>query len=416
MLANVQAIAAAGQLIPSRLAALFLTLERNRQWWTSEPPLSAGSRVSFPTSRIVWQYYPGQGLEIQWLATFGKANGYFSSARKRQPAPAVERSHPARERARGRHRVGVHVPLRRGHAPVDQRPLPGDRAAGAGARLVTVQRTGLPVMPPQQALGIFQTPPPAGVLVKTPAGALYAEYTYAPNDRILNGFIQALVGLYDYTSITHDPLGQSLFEAGDAEARAEVPHYDTGAWSLYDQFGESDLNYHELLTRIPRAPVRTHAQGPPITPRARRGPRAGTRGARTGGTTSAAPSAAPIARRSGDRSTARPPNASRDLHTPPVIALLTSTLHGGTRAGVQVSLSKISTVAITVRRGGQRGMANSATVERGKPQAAVAHAGPAAEPSRSPSPRPTWPATSPPRAARSSFSLAGRAAPRLSRE
>ena len=38
--------------------------------------------------------------------------------------------------------------------------------------------------------------------------------------RILNGFIQSLVGLYDYTMLTHDPLGQKLFEAGDAEARA----------------------------------------------------------------------------------------------------------------------------------------------------------------------------------------------------
>ena len=64
--------------------------------------------------------------------------------------------------------------------------------------------------------------------VRTSAGALYAEYSYAPADRILNGFIQSLVGLYDYASITRDPLGLELFEAGDAEARAEVPRYDTG--------------------------------------------------------------------------------------------------------------------------------------------------------------------------------------------
>src|SRR5258707_4121472 len=38
--------------------------------------------------------------------------------------------------------------------------------------------------------------------------------------------------LYEYTAITQDPLGLSLFQAGDAEARAEVPHYDTGGWSL----------------------------------------------------------------------------------------------------------------------------------------------------------------------------------------
>ena len=38
----------------------------------------------------------------------------------------------------------------------------------------------------QEALGIFQTPPPCGVRVDELARE-YAEYTYAPTDRILNG-------------------------------------------------------------------------------------------------------------------------------------------------------------------------------------------------------------------------------------
>ena len=63
-------------------------------------------------------------------------------------------------------------------------------------------------------------------------------------------FIQAVVGLYDYTQITKDPRGLALFEAGDAEARVDTPQYNTGAWSLYDQGRESDLSYHELLTQF----------------------------------------------------------------------------------------------------------------------------------------------------------------------
>src|SRR6202007_1773714 len=39
VLDNVSAIAAARGFIPSRLPALFMTLERNRQWWTREPLL-----------------------------------------------------------------------------------------------------------------------------------------------------------------------------------------------------------------------------------------------------------------------------------------------------------------------------------------------------------------------------------------
>jgi hypothetical protein len=56
------------------------------------------------------------------------------------------------------------------------------------------------------------------------------------------------------------------------------------------------------------------------------------------------------------------------LKTPPVISLLTKTLKGGTRAGVQVSLSKISTVRLTVRQGSKTVWTNSAYVGRGKPK------------------------------------------------
>ncbi|HEY2719128.1 MAG TPA: hypothetical protein VGI52_05815, partial [Solirubrobacteraceae bacterium] len=79
VMANVQAMAASGYFIPSRLPVIFLTLERNRKWWTSEPLLASGTRVSFPGSKLVWEYYGGQGIEIQWLGTFGEANGYYLS-------------------------------------------------------------------------------------------------------------------------------------------------------------------------------------------------------------------------------------------------------------------------------------------------------------------------------------------------
>ena len=78
VVANVRAIAAAGELIPSRLGALFLTLERNRTWWTTGSLLASRVRISFPGSKLIWEYYPGQGIEIQWLGTFGEGNGFYS--------------------------------------------------------------------------------------------------------------------------------------------------------------------------------------------------------------------------------------------------------------------------------------------------------------------------------------------------
>jgi hypothetical protein len=394
VLANVQAIAAAGELNASRLPAVFLTLERNRQWWTTEPLLSSGVRVSFPSSKLIWQHYPGQGIEIQWLATFGEANGYYLSGH---------------ENANLRQVLSEVIPLASKRAggiaweylfPFDGGQPPWTSGLSQGTAVQALSRAWSRFKEPadltaaQQALGIFETAPPQGVRVNTPAGALYAEYTYAPSDRILNGFIQALVGLYDYASITRDPLGLQLFEVGDAEARLEVPHYDTGGWSLYDQFGESNLNYHELLSEFLQHLCERTRKGPPYTPNAPAPPPTPTAttpttpstptpappaGSPTTTTTGGASAASVRAGRAAASAPATPIAADQVycttaqrftayLHTPPAIALLTSTLRGGTRAGVQMSLSKISTVRLSVREGSSVVWSNSATVEHGKPK------------------------------------------------
>ncbi len=393
VLANVQAMASANELIPSRLPALFLTLERNRQWWTTEPLLGTDERVSFPGSHIVWEHYPGEGIEIQWLATFGEANGYYLSGN---------------ENANLRQLLGEVIPLATKRAggiaweymfPFDGGAPPWTSGLSQGTALQVLARAWSRFKEPadltaaQQALGIFRTPPPQGVRVTTPAGAMYAEYTYAPSDRILNGFIQSLVGLYDYTSITKDPVGLALFEAGDAEARTIVPLYDTGAWSMYDQFGESDLNYHELLTEFLQHLCERTSKGLPSAsgaPASTPPTPTATSTTPTSTTTTTTTSTTPISSTGGAGAAAVKPNArlsqtstqipgdqiycttaqrfTADLHTPPVISLLSKTLRGGTRAGVQLSLSKISTVSLTVRQGSKIVWTNRASVERGKPR------------------------------------------------
>jgi hypothetical protein len=225
------------------------------------------------------------------------------------------------------------------------------------------------------------------VRVQSATGTMYAEYTYAPSDRILNGFIQSLVGLYDYTSITKDPLGLALFEAGDAEARAIVPSYDTGAWSMYDQFGESDLNYHELLTEFLQHLCERTRNGPPIAPAApapsatttttgtTTTPTPGTSGTSTSSTGGA--SASSVRARAAQTSAQIPGDQiycttaqrfTADLHTPPVIALLSKKLAPSARAGVQISLSKVANVKLVVRQGATVVWTNGALLERGKPK------------------------------------------------
>ena len=71
--------------------------------------------------------------------------------------------------------------------------------------------------------------------MRVPAGngAHYLQYSGLPRLFIINGFVQSLVGLYDFAALTGDATARSLFDAGDLAAREEVPTFDTGAWSLY---------------------------------------------------------------------------------------------------------------------------------------------------------------------------------------
>lgn len=79
------AMAVAGAMIPARLPAMFETLDRNRQWWTTGPLLSAGQRVEFAGSPLVWEYYAGQGIQLQVPGSFGKANGLYTAGAGEYP-------------------------------------------------------------------------------------------------------------------------------------------------------------------------------------------------------------------------------------------------------------------------------------------------------------------------------------------
>lgn len=342
VVANVEAMATRGLLSASRLPVVFTTLERNRQWWTTERLLGADQRVSFQGSKLVWEYYPGQGVEIQWLGTFGKANGYFfakeTTALKEVLNEAIAL---ATQRAGGI--AWEYMFQFDGGLPPWTSGLSQGTAIQVLARAWSRTHEPQYLTAAQQALGIFKTGPSAGVRVGTPAGAHYLEYTYAPSERILNGFIQSLVGLYEYTKLTGDPLGAQLFEAGDAEARTEVPRYDTGGWSKYDQSSESDLNYHELLAEFLEHLCQKTGTGEPLTP-----------------TTGQIP---------GDNiycTTAK--RFREDEKTPPVIELLTQNVRTNERAGVQLKLSKISSVSMVIKLGEKPVWINNVTVEGGRPR------------------------------------------------
>jgi len=256
---SVEALALSGRLTRTRMPVAFLQLERNRRYWRALPYPASGDQVSFRGSEILFQYFPGRGLQLHPLSTFKKANNMHGACERRERA-----CDPAGLRRLLDEMVGLAV--RRssrfiaweymfefgGGAPPwmsGMAQATGIQAFGRAAGLLDEPRY-LDVA--RGALGAFTTRPPTGVRTVGPRGGVhYLQYSFAPRLYIFNAFLQSLIGLYDFGRLAGDERAQELYREGEPEARREVPLSDVGDWSLYSYAGaESNHDYHELLREL----------------------------------------------------------------------------------------------------------------------------------------------------------------------
>jgi hypothetical protein len=253
VIGNLRAMASSGTLTPGRLRVLFMTLDRNRRWWTSQPVPADNQIINFAGSEIDWEYYPGQGLEVQELANFFKADWLFTHGSAHN------------NYGRGASLLSELVPLASHRAGgvsweyffnFDGGSPPWISAMSQGTGLealtnayqATGNRTYLSIA--SQALPVLRISPGRGVNVRTRRGIRFVQYSFDParRDEVLNAFLQTLIGLHAYAQASGDSVAWHLFNAGDAEARHEVPFFDTGKWSLYQPGVADSVSYHELVT------------------------------------------------------------------------------------------------------------------------------------------------------------------------
>jgi heparosan-N-sulfate-glucuronate 5-epimerase len=62
----------------------------------------------------------------------------------------------------------------------------------------------------------------------------FEEYLVDPPSHILNGFLWASWGVYDYALLTRDGEAMQLFDSAVQTLAANLDRYDTGYWSLYE--------------------------------------------------------------------------------------------------------------------------------------------------------------------------------------
>jgi len=105
----------------------------------------------------------------------------------------------------------------------------------------------------RRAFGSFLKPTSEGGVAFTDGhGDLwFEEYLVTPPTHILNGFMWALWGVYDYYLASRDPRAQQLFASGVQTLRNNLGRYDLGFWSLYEQSGTrlpmvASPFYHQL--------------------------------------------------------------------------------------------------------------------------------------------------------------------------
>jgi hypothetical protein len=268
-------LAKRGDLTTARMPAVFLTLERNAEWWAVNGPPAPGSpgengargrrckplpararaaRVAFPGTELVFQYYRGMGLQLQMNGTWGKANALLGSAN-----PAFV--------ARGAALLQELLPLgvvRSGVLAWEYLfPIFGGRppwisalsqATAVQALTRAAAKLGRPDLLPiaGAAAGAFAFAPPAGVRVALGHGmAWFALYSFAPRLRVLNAHLDAVAALFDFAQASGDPHTKAAYDAGLLAARHRIRAFDTGVWSKYANPGApANLNYHVLNTTL----------------------------------------------------------------------------------------------------------------------------------------------------------------------
>ena len=105
----------------------------------------------------------------------------------------------------------------------------------------------------EKALGSFLVETDrGGVIFRDSEGDLWLEEAIVdPPTHILNGFLWAIWGLYDYYLHTKDIRAKKVYDQGVKTLVKNLSGYDTGFWSLYEHSGEKMMMlaspfYHSL--------------------------------------------------------------------------------------------------------------------------------------------------------------------------
>ncbi|MDQ3769563.1 MAG: D-glucuronyl C5-epimerase family protein, partial [Actinomycetota bacterium] len=217
----VERLAARGRLTTGRLEVAFLQVRRNTEYWANHASARNGQRIAFRGSPVIFQYFPGQGLQFHPLANFGKANALYNQCiskdgpcrRNRLRTYLDELAALGSTRGGGFLTWGYFFRFGGGSPPWTS-------GMSQGTALQAFSRSAQLLDEPRYAryaratLGAFSRWPGNGVRVNSSGGRHYLLYSFAPGLRVLNGHLQAIIGLHDHWQVSGSTRARELYQAG----------------------------------------------------------------------------------------------------------------------------------------------------------------------------------------------------------
>lgn len=247
---NTEQMAERRKLTASLAPSVFLTLAVNREWWKTQPIPPAGGRPVVAESPLTWQYYAGEGLQIQWLATFGTANALATTKtpEKLEQLRAIQTEALRLASSRAGGPTWAYLFDFGGGAP----PWSSGMAQVTGIQSLvrttaklgdpTFQETGL------QAMALLKRTPPSGARLKQAAGDHILLYTYTTM-RVMNAFTQSVSGLHEIAATTQNATAHNAYLRAERQLRVELPQYVTSNWALYSIGGRPETPSYHTLSR-----------------------------------------------------------------------------------------------------------------------------------------------------------------------
>jgi hypothetical protein len=229
-----------------RALTLFSTLTVNADWLATHALTGPHPDIEGDDGAI-YRFFWGHGYVFHPLANFAKLNAEVAA--KDDAATAhLASALVARAEARGRSMVWEYdFPFATGRAP-----WTSGMAQAVAAQAFARAGTLLSDQNLLDTAAAAYAAVPKLLSPSSPAKPWVALYSF---DRVpvLNAQLQAALSVGDYATITGNAAAAAMATRLTAAARALLPRFDTGYWSLYSLRGdESPLDYHDYVIGLLR--------------------------------------------------------------------------------------------------------------------------------------------------------------------